>query len=83
MQYKVYRALFTPILFFGVPSIALVIEGLISLFLGLFVSWYFIAVVIVVHIALSTLYKKNPFLMKVLILSVLKVNIKSDFVKGE
>lgn len=83
MGSRVYRALFLPILLFGVPSVALAFEGLVALFLGLFISWYFIAVVVVIHIALTFLFQKNPFLLQILILSVLTKNIQSDFMENE
>lgn len=80
---RVFRSLFLPILYFGVPGVALVIEGLTAIFLGLIISWYFIAVAVVIHIALVILFRKNPFLLKILILSVLTINIRSDFMEGE
>ena len=83
MRYRIYKALLKPKMYFGVQGIAIVIELLIAMFLGLFVSWFYIFIVVVMHITLMILFRTNTFLIYVLPLSVLKMNIKSDFMGDE
>lgn len=83
MQYKIYSALFKPIFFLGVPGIQIFLELFIAMFLGMFISWYFIVLVVVLHIVSSCIYRKDQFLLDVIIWSVVRMNIESDFVKGE
>lgn len=80
--FKIYKALINPILFAGVPLVQLIIEILVSLYLGLFVNVYFLILVVVLHASTSLIYAKSPFALRILFFSILKTPLSSDFVKG-
>lgn len=65
--YGVLPALFQPVLFLGVHWLQATLELAVCLFLGLFVSWYFIFVVVVIHIITIFVYKTNQFAFSVIL----------------
>ena len=75
--YGILHSLYLPIFFLGVNYIQAIAEVFVCLLFGVFVSWYFIFLVVVIHVFTISVYKRNQFAFKILFLQVLKYPSKS------
>ena len=65
-QQTIYKALFKPILAFGVPMILLGAELLLAIMLVLAMNmWWSLPVILIFHLVLAHFYKRDPLFMTI------------------
>lgn len=65
-RYPVYKALYKPVLTFGVPMMALILEIVFALLFCAVRLFVLVIPLVIVHIIIMTMHKQDPHILTIL-----------------